>query len=101
MRNVLFVFVFFFMSSVCYADKIYDQTVKSVFSYQNNDAGFTTHEELTDCKYKIMYFKVSTSGGKAQMAKLLTAKVSNWKISRIDFTINSNGACWASGIHVE
>ena len=76
-------------------------TVKTVFSENDSTAGFTVAQGLPGCLYQIMYIDLSTNGSRARLALLMSAKSAGWKVSRIDYTIYSNGSCWARGVHVE
>ena len=64
--------------------------------------GFVEPLSIT-CSYDLVYISLSTDGGKAAYATLLSAKMSDKKISRIDYAIDpANGvACLASIIAVQ
>ena len=100
MRLILFT-LFVFSSSVLAETLNEVRTVHRVFSEGDSTAGFYSNEGFPQCKYGIMYLSLSTESGKAQFSMLLMAKAASKKVVRIDYVVDSNQYCKASGLHIE
>jgi len=94
--------VLVFVSTVCTADQLLNTYhISRIFAEGSSQAGFYTSEGLPQCLYEIMYIDLSNEGGKAQFSMALTAKTSNQTIKRLDYIVNTGGACHLTGMHME
>lgn len=101
-KKLLFVLVIFTTLGNVKADQILRTfTIKQVFSEGTDTAGFYPNEQLTECKYSLMYIKLNTETGKAIFSMVLSAKASRQKIVRIDYSVDADGACIVSGLHIK
>lgn len=84
------------------ADQLLGQyKVRSVFAETNDNAGVYFTVDLTQCLYGLMYIDLTSNGGKARLALLMTAKSSGWSATRLDYTKDANGKCVLYSLHVE
>lgn len=101
-KTILLILMVFFFSSSSIADQLLNTYhVKRIFAESSTIAGFYAAEGLTECKWGIMYIDLSKEAGKAQFSIVLTAKTVNQTITRMDYTVNTDGACSLTGIHLE
>ncbi len=56
---------------------------------------YTAQGFSTSCAYNVMYIDLSTSGGQAELAELITAKSTGATLTRVDYTQHSDGSCYA------
>lgn len=75
--------------------------VKTTFVEGAQTAGLTATEIFVGCLFNIVYIDLGTVAGRAQLALAMSAKVSGQAITRVDYTIDAGGKCFASGLHVE
>ncbi|TQV86559.1 hypothetical protein [Aliikangiella coralliicola] len=104
----LICFMLLMFPSLVFADQLLEaKTVKRIFSESQSTAGFYTVEGLPQCKFQIMYIRLSNSdgtpkeSGRAQLSMVMAAKSAKWKIVRMDYTVDSGGSCRLTGLHTE
>ena len=99
MKNIILA-ILFLASSGSHADQLLETFhVSRTFAEGDSTGGFYTQEDLSECKWGLMYIDLSKESGKANFALVLTAKTANQPIVRIDYTVSSSGTCSATGIH--
>lgn len=68
--------------------------VNGVGSHTNSStAYFGLAEGLPDCLYEIVYIDLSTNGGRAAFATVLSARGSGEPLTKIGYTKQTNGTC--------
>lgn len=107
MKKLLLGFVILLVANTAIADTLTEvKTISSVFSEGTSTAGFYTVEGLSQCKWGIMYIDMHDVNGNekqaatTQFSMVLVAKTAKLKITRMDYTIASNGTCRLLGLHL-
>lgn len=100
MKKILFVALLSLLSTGSLAESLLEnRTPTTIFSENQNAAGFYTSEGLSQCMWGIMFIDLSNEAGRAQLSLLLVAKTSGLKIVRMDYYI-SDSKCYLSGMHI-
>lgn len=101
MKKIIGLIAALLISSNSYSDQILEpRTVKAIFSEGTASAGFSSNEGFSMCTFGLMYLDLAKESGKAEFSMLLSAKATQQKITRIDYTITS-GICYITGLHIQ
>jgi hypothetical protein len=89
----------FTSGSVALATEDHNLTITDVGSSSSGSsqlAYFCTAQALSvNCLYNVLYIDLSTSGGQAELAEVLTAKSTGATLTKVDYTQNPDGSCYA------
>jgi len=74
--------------------------INRVFSEGTSKAGFYARNNISECKWGIMYIDLSNEAGKAIFSLALMAKTTDTPVVRVDYQVNESGLCKVNAIHV-
>lgn len=89
----------FFVPAVAYAET--EQNIK-IMNVGNQGTQLYALLETTPnhCANKIVYHSSETQAGQYVMSILLSAKLSQRPISRLDYTVRAGGICWIDLVEI-